>query len=236
MGMEHPNIVKFYQVCYDNRYLNIVMELVQGIPVLDLQEKMGKIPEAMCQIIMRQTTQAIHYFHKKGIVHRDLKLDNLMVSGHDTGNLNDIRVKLIDFGMAKHTNKEGKKVVLSTFCGTLNFMAPEVLDGDFYDESCDVWSLGVMAFQILSGVPPFYANDENALINKILSNNYDFNDKDWAGISVDSKKWIRKLLVLDFKKRSTPQEAIEHVWLSGTASSRVKFDLHPEVLVQLRAT
>jgi len=159
-----------------------------------------------------------------------------MVSGHDTGNLNDIRVKLIDFGMAKHTNKEGKKVVLSTFCGTLNFMAPEVLDGDFYDESCDVWSLGVMAFQILSGVPPFYANDENALINKILSNNYDFNDKDWAGISVDSKKWIRKLLVLDFKKRSTPQEAIEHVWLSGTASSRVKFDLHPEVLVQLRAT
>jgi len=212
------------------------MELVEGIPVLDLLEDLGQIPEPMCQIIMRQTMQAIQYFHKKGIVHRDMKLDNLMVSGYDTGDLNDMRVKLIDFGMAKHTVKSGQKVVLSTYCGTLNFMAPEVLDGDFYDSSCDIWSLGVMAFQILSGHPPFYANNENELINKILSNNYDFNDNDWKGISVDSKKWIRKLLVLDHKKRSTPEEAIEHNWLSGTESSRVKFRLHPEVLVQLRAS
>jgi len=110
-------------------------------------------------------------------------------------------------------------------------MAPEVLDGEFYDTSCDIWSLGVMAFSILSGHPPFYGKDEQDLISKILSNNYDYNDDDWKGISVDSKKWIRKLLVLDTSKRFSAQEAIEHTWLSSNESIRVKFRLHPEVLI-----
>lgn len=107
MGMEHPNIVKFHQCVYDNNYLNIVMELVRGTPLSEHLEGNNKFNEAQCQIIMRQIIRAILYFHAKNIVHRDLKLDNVMIEGLETGDIKDIRVKLIDFGVSKFTNNDG---------------------------------------------------------------------------------------------------------------------------------
>ena len=81
LEMDHPNIVKFYQCVYDNTYINIVMELVKGTTLSDylLDQKNNKIPEAECKIILRQAMHAIKYFHGKGIVHRDLKLDNILI-------------------------------------------------------------------------------------------------------------------------------------------------------------
>ena len=90
MDVDHPNIVKFYQCVYDNKYINIVMELVEGQPLSNYLIKNEKLPEKHCQIIMRQFMHAIKYVHSRGIVNRDLKLDNVMISGTETGDMNDI--------------------------------------------------------------------------------------------------------------------------------------------------
>jgi len=111
--------------------------------------------------------------------------------------LNDIRVKLIDFGLSKYNYKNGEKINLQTYCGTLNFMAPEVVEGKNYDLSCDLWSLGVIAFFILSGKPPFFGKDEIELVRKISSNNFDFPEADECkNFTPKNKKWIRGLLKL----------------------------------------
>lgn len=102
---------------------------------------------------------AIKYFNSKGIVHRDLKPDNIIVMGYDTGDLADLRIKLIDFGMSKLFNPSNK-IDLSTYCGTIDFIAPEIFEGTGYDEKCDIWSIGVIAFFMLSGLPPFLGKDD----------------------------------------------------------------------------
>ena len=125
--MDHPNITKFTQCIYDNLYINIVMELVKGITLTDLVERApgGKLAEGQCQIILRQVLNAMKYFHSRGIVHRDLKTDNIMICGSESKDPQDLVVKMIDFGMSKFS--KGGTINLSTYCGTINFMAPEVL-------------------------------------------------------------------------------------------------------------
>jgi len=233
MGMDHPNIVKFYQCVYDNDYLNIVMELVRGKPLSDYLEEKGRIPEPECQIIIRQIMHAILYFHSKGIVHRDLKLDNVMIDGLGTGDLNDIRVKLIDFGMSKYTNYGGKKINLTTYCGTLDFMAPEVLDALDYDLSCDIWSIGVLAYFVLCGRPPFMGKDDLDLVDKIAKGSYGFDAELWSGLSKDSQKWIQRLLQIKPSKRMRPSAALDHAWLAGEDSAKVKYPVHPHVMMNL---
>lgn len=202
---------------YDNTYINIVMEMVRGIPLTDyMNKKKGKrLPEGESQIIMRQILHAIKYLHARGVVHRDLKLENIMVLGTESGDLNDLRVKLIDFGMSKHTQK-GKKVDLSTYCGTISFMAPEVLsEKDSYDQSCDIWSLGVMAYGLLSGDLPFRGRDDVAIKKNIMQCNYEFDGPVWDQVSEESMELIRELLVKNPQKRFTPEQALQHPWLSG---------------------
>lgn len=215
MGMDHPNIVKFYQCVYDNEYLNIVMELVRGQPLSDYLDQKKRIPEPECQIVVRQMMHALLYLHSKGIVHRDLKLDNVMVDGLGTGNLNDIRVKMIDFGMSKFTNYGGKKINLTTYAGTLDFMAPEILEGLNYDLTCDIWSMGVITYFMLTGYPPFMGKDDSDLVRRIVTCNYEFEESDWVHLSPDSKKWIQRMLKVKPKQRMDPKVALEHAWLSS---------------------
>lgn len=111
-------------------------------------------------------------------------------------------------------------------------MAPEVVEGKKYDLSCDLWSLGVIAFFILGGKPPFFGKDEIELVRRISSNNYDFPETDdCKNFSPLSKKFIRGLLKLKPSDRMTPKEALEHPWLSGETSTKVKYPIHKNILV-----
>lgn len=104
---------------------------------------------------------ATKYYQEQNIVHRDLKLLNILVTGNDSGVAEDLRIKIIDFGNAfMHSDK---KVDLSTNCGTVDFMAPEIIEGTKYDKSCDMWSIGVIAYFLLCGMPPFFAKDDRAI-------------------------------------------------------------------------
>lgn len=224
MDVDHPNIVKFYQCVYDNKYINIVMELVEGQPLSNYLIKNEKLPEKHCQIIMRQFMHAIKYVHSRGIVHRDLKLDNVMISGTETGDMNDIKIKLIDFGMAKLTERDNRKIQLKTYCGTIDFIAPEILAGKTYGQECDLWSAGVIAYFILAGSPPFLADDEKQIAHRILRNNYDFVEPCWheydGDVSLIAQEFISSLLELEPKNRSSPENALAHPWLSGKQSAK----------------
>ena len=101
--------------------------------------------------------------------------------GYDTGDLADLRIKLIDFGMSKLINPI-KKIDLSTYCGTIDFIAPEVFEGTGYDEKCDIWSIGVIAFFMVSGLPPFLGKDDVEVKSKIITCDYEFADEIWTEI------------------------------------------------------
>ena len=209
------------------------MELVRGKPLSSYIEDKGHLSEQECQIIMRQIMRAILYFHSKGIVHRDLKLENVMIEGINTGRIEDIRVKLIDFGMSKFTNHFGERINLTTYCGTLSFMAPEVIEQNDYDLSCDLWSAGVIAFFILSGEAPFYGKDEMSLMKRIVTCNYNLDCEVWENVSPTAIEWIKGLLKIDPKQRMTPEEALNHEWLSSIDSANITYSIHPEVLMKL---
>lgn len=98
--------------------------------------------------------------------------------GSETKKNNDLRVKLIDFGLSKHSKRGNKKIDLNTYCGTIDFMAPEVLEGKSYDESCDLWSIGVIAYICLTGELPFKGRDELGKLKNIVTCNFDFTDED----------------------------------------------------------
>lgn len=180
---------------------------------------------------------AIKYFHSKNIVHRDLKLDNIIIIMDDC--IEESRAKLIDFGMSKLTesmktndNKDNMKIHLSTFCGTIDFISPEVLEGKIYDNSTDMWSVGVIAYFMLGGFPPFMGKTDKEVQKNIITCNWGFDDPIWDTISKDAKDWIDNCLELDPSRRLTADQAIQHKWL---ASHKDLHKLNIEVLMNLHS-
>ena len=213
------------------------MELIKGKTLSDFIEQSEgmRIPEEKCQVVIREVMHAIKYFHSKGIVHRDLKPDNIIVLGYDTDDVSDLRIKLIDFGMSKFTKKGNKKINLSTYCGTIDFIAPEVFEGTGYDQSCDIWSIGVIAYFMLSGTPPFLGKDERQIQSNIITCNYSFSHHIWSTISGKAQEWLDGMLELNPQDRFTPDQALDHIWLSSQHSAKNNYMLHPMVLSNLHA-
>lgn len=145
--------------------------------------KNKRVPEDKAKVIMQQLVSAIKYFHSKNIVHRDLKLDNMMLAPK-TDDDEELRMCLIDFGLSKLTESQAKdldgenthmkSVTLSTFCGTIDFMSPEILEGKQYDSSTDMWSCGVIAYFMLSGEPPFLGKSDKQVQSNITTVNFGF--------------------------------------------------------------
>ena len=121
----------------------------------------------------------------------------------------DAEIKLIDFGLSTYARK-GR--IMRTRVGTPFYVAPEVIKGE-YQKSCDMWSIGVIAYVLLCGYPPFYGDDNEEIFQKIESVDFNYPIEDWASISPNAKDFINKLLEANPKKRMTPYEAMNHTWL-----------------------
>lgn len=136
-----------------------------------------------------QVALGLGHLHNKDFIYRDLKLENILMD--DNGN-----VCLTDFGMAKII-RDGE--LAETFCGTPEYIAPEVLDGKGYDKSADWWSLGILTYEMMFGLPPFYHNSQKEMFRKIKEGEFRFSDK--VKVSDEAKDFIVKLLNRDPKKR-----------------------------------
>ncbi|EER11618.1 Calcium-dependent protein kinase, putative [Perkinsus marinus ATCC 50983] len=209
--LDHPNIIKLFETFEDHRNIYLIMELCTGGELFDRIIEVGHFTEVQAAIIMQQILRAIYYMHENHIMHRDLKPENFLFSTKEP--LEKSCLKIIDFGLS---TKFGKDDIMTTKAGTPYYVAPQVLAGK-YDESCDLWSCGVIMYILLCGYPPFYGETDADVLTKVRLGNYTFNASDWKGISEDAKDLIRKLLKINPRDRYTAEQALNHLWVRNKA-------------------
>ena len=198
--LNNPNIVGFEKFFEDKDNVYILLELCSNQTLNELVKRRKRLGELEVQCYSLQIIRALKYIHNHRIIHRDLKLGNLFLTSK-------LELKLGDFGLAAKLEYDGQR--RKTVCGTPNYVAPEILEkknGHSYE--VDIWSLGVVIYTMLFGVPPFDANDEKIICKKIKMNSYKFPDN----IKVDpsAKKLISSLLNLDPSKRPSLDAIVEH--------------------------
>jgi calcium-dependent protein kinase len=150
-------------------------------------------------------------------VHRDLKPENVLIDKELNNTL-----KIIDFGTSVQYDKSREK--LQTTHGTSYYIAPEVLNKN-YDERCDVWSVGVILYILLSGKAPFDGDDDHEITEQVKIGNYNMKGGIWEVLSEDSKDLIKKMLTYNFKQRVTAKEALNHIWFKNASPTNVDINL-----------
>lgn len=149
--IDHPSICRVIDIFEDQKKFYFVQEYLSGGGLFDsLIQNVGFTENASATIV-RQILSAIKFLHSKKIAHRDIKPENILFESNDA-----INVKLLDFG---NSRKMGENEAMHGVYGTAYYVAPEVLFGD-YDEKCDIWSIGVILYMLLSGNPPFNGNSD----------------------------------------------------------------------------
>ena len=210
-SLHHPNIVSIYDFYITDDKIYIVMELMEGGELFDYVVKKGTLTEDEASEIVRKVISAVVYMHQKNIIHRDLKPENLMLSREPRSPL-DLEVKIIDFGLSKRL--EGP--VTHSFLGTRGYLAPEMLQRREYSRAVDAWALGVIVFVLLCGCLPF--DDEVVSIpsDTDVTQKFHLRFPRWAkNISTSAKDLLSQLLEINPYKRLTPENALDHPWVTG---------------------
>jgi calcium-dependent protein kinase len=211
--LDHPNIIKLYEVYENEDFIYIVMELCNGGELFDRiikRTEMGNpFTEKEAATIFKQLMSAVSYCHSNKIVHRDLKPDNLLL----LNNGDDTHIKIIDFGTSLIFKK--KNTSMFDRVGTAYYISPEVIDG-YYDEKCDVWSCGIILYILLCGYPPFNGRDDEEIFLNIRRLNYSFPSPEWNNISNDAKDLLKSIICDQFM-RLNDEQVLNHIWLKNLA-------------------
>mmetsp|Transcript_88531 Transcript_88531/g.275047 ORF Transcript_88531/g.275047 Transcript_88531/m.275047 type:complete len:605 (+) Transcript_88531:69-1883(+) len=201
--LDHPHICRLLAVYESNTKLALVMECMTGGELFHRIKKQKRFQERDAADAAWQMLLAVNYIHSCGVVHRDLKLENFLYERKDTDFL-----KLIDFGFSKIWEKNTK---MELSCGTLSYVAPEVLK-KCYTSQCDLWSLGVVTYVMLCGKPPFWGSYSEQL-KRMKAESYPMKDSTWLQVSKDAKDLIKALLKDDPKKRLPLDQVLAHPWM-----------------------
>ncbi|HWM87169.1 MAG TPA: serine/threonine-protein kinase [Kofleriaceae bacterium] len=159
-GLQHENIIHVYDFHRERGALFIVMEYVRGIDLYDLLERCGRLPYDVAAVVAMQVARALDYVHYRGIVHRDIKPANIMIARQGG-------VKLMDFGIARDQNYDNDLTMTGTGIGTPSYMSPEQILGDRPDARSDIFSLGIVLYQMVTGRKPFIEDEEKSVMHKI---------------------------------------------------------------------
>jgi calcium/calmodulin-dependent protein kinase I len=203
--VQHPSIVHLADIFESRSKLYIVMQLTKSGDLFDriIQRKFFK--EDVARIVVWKLLSAIRYLHSLGIVHRDLKPENILCADPD----DDTQVLISDFGLSKFASPEE---VMKMPCGTLAYVAPEVLLLQGYSRAVDLWSIGIISYLLLRGGLPFDGKTKTDIIHRTLRGKLNFTHARWKKVSSAAIAFIRRLLAKDPKKRMTVQEAMDHEW------------------------
>lgn len=202
--LSHPTIIKVFEYFEDEHRLYIVLEKCDGGELFYEISNKGSLSEQVSAVICKQLFSCIMYLHDNNIVHRDLKPENILLE--DKGDL--VNIKLIDFGTAVKLNPREK---LSEMIGSSYYISPEIIAGS-YDEKCDMWSLGVILYILLCGMPPFTGNSTKQILQKIGLGKYSMEGNIWNTVSKEAKDLVRKL-ICPAVTRITAKEALMHPWI-----------------------
>lgn len=203
--LSHKNIIEFYETLEDDLKFYIVTELCLGGSLAEKLRKSMKFSEGFTIEIMKQALEAVEYLHSQNIVHRDIKLENILLKDNSSNN-----IKLIDFGCSDYI-KSGE--VLFDCTGSLFYLAPEVIKGN-YTEKADVWSCGILALIMLTGTFPYLGNNLIEIKEEIRCLSYNDINKSIFNISLEAQNFIRQMLEIDQSKRVTARNARKHAWLN----------------------
>lgn len=203
LGMDHPHVARLVDVYESETHLNLVMECMEGGELFERLSKRKRFSENDAANAGWQMLLAVNYIHNRGIVHRDLKLENFLYEREDSDHL-----KLIDFGFS-HIWEPNTKMALS--CGTLAYVAPEVLKKS-YTSQCDLWSFGVILFILLAGYMPFSGSEQNQR-RAIEGGKYSWRHERWVNVSAEAIQLVKALLDTNPTLRPTAEQALQHRWL-----------------------
>uniref|UniRef100_A0A671LC12 non-specific serine/threonine protein kinase n=1 Tax=Sinocyclocheilus anshuiensis TaxID=1608454 RepID=A0A671LC12_9TELE len=215
-NLNHPNIVKLFEVIETEKTLFLVMEYASGGEVFDYLVAHGRMKEKEARAKFRQIVSAVQYCHQKRIVHRDLKAENLLLDA-------DMNIKIADFGFSNEFMVGNK---LDTFCGSPPYAAPELFQGKKYDgPEVDVWSLGVILYTLVSGSLPFDGQNLKELRERVLRGKYRIP----FYMSTDCENLLKRFLVLNPTKRGTLEQIMKERWINALfEDDELKPFLEPE--------
>jgi len=214
-SIDHRSIMKMVDCYEDAKYVHIITEKYTGGELFDKivenSSSYGCLSERKTAEIIKSLLEAVMYLHENGVVHRDIKPENILFES----TMENSPVKLIDFGLAR-THKRGE-APMTNAVGTAYYMSPELLRGK-YDKSTDIWSIGVVAYVLLSGYPPFNGNSDSEINDATRRGKLNFGGTRWLNKSDDAMDFIKCVLRRDPQKRFTAKEALSHPWIRTMAA------------------
>lgn len=234
----HRNILELVEFFEEEDKFYLVFEKLRGGSVLTHIHKRRHFSEQEAGIVVQDIASALDFLHNKGMAHRDLKPENILCEHEDR--ISPVKICDFDLGSGIKLNSDSSPIStpeLLTPCGSAEYMAPEVVEAfseeaTIYDKRCDLWSLGVILYIMLSGYPPFVGRCgsdcgwemgepchacQNTLFESIQEGKYEFPETEWAHISSSAKDLISKLLVRDAKLRLSAAQVLQHPWVQGGA-------------------
>ena len=211
--LDHPNVIKMLDAFETAMDFVVVMEFAQGV-LNDVLERDATLPESEVRRIAEQLISALHYLHSNRVIHRDLKPQNILIGS-------DGCVKVCDFGFARSMSKSS--LVMTSIKGTPLYMAPELVQEQPYDHSVDLWSIGVILYELFVGKPPFYTNSMYALLNRIAKEDVKYPDT----MSNTFKSFLQGLLIKKPRERLNWPNVLDHPFVRGFAASEGPQDIGP---------
>ena len=208
-ALDHPNVIKLYEVFEDHKYFYLVTEYCSGGELFDRILAMGRYSEVEASRLMQKILLAANNLHQNNVCHRDLKPENFMFESPEA----DSELKLIDFGLSNKFFFRFGSSELNSFVGTPNYIAPEVLLGR-YGAMCDMWSVGVIMYAMLSGRFPFSGETPNDVFARVLSGEFSISSEVWENVSPLAIDLLSKLLTSNPSHRLPADKALAHPWLS----------------------
>ena len=210
--LNHPNIIRLYNVLETEEEINILLEYAENGSLYSLIQKENGLSENRAYKYFIQIVNAVYFLHQNNIIHRDIKPENILIGENDT-------LKLCDFGWAKELTVNNR----STFCGTVEYMAPEIVGSEKYDYSVDVWSLGILLYELLMGHSPFRAKKEKNTMIKIKLHNLVF-DKE-KNLSEDCLNLINGLLDINPLNRLKLKDIFKHPFIISNFKKEKKLSI-----------
>lgn len=212
--LSHPNILKMLTYFWDNEKIYLILEFAQEGELFKVLNNTPhkRFDEPTAAYYLRQVADALRYCHMQSVIHRDIKPENLLLFSHHV-------IKLADFGWSVHAPSKSR----NTMCGTIDYLPPEMVNSETYNEFVDNWCLGVLCYEFLCGQPPFESKAQNDTFKKIRNVMYGFKPH----MSEGSRNLISKLLVQIPKSRLPLKDVIEHKWIKKNCDMFIKTKLHP---------
>uniref|UniRef100_A0A0R3W9R8 Protein kinase domain-containing protein n=1 Tax=Taenia asiatica TaxID=60517 RepID=A0A0R3W9R8_TAEAS len=225
LHLGHENVVRLRDVFESNDYILLVSEYVEGRPLFEYFACLSELSEKLISSTVKQINRGLMYLHDLGIAHRDLKPNNLLIN--KVGE--DVVVKISD---AAFSTVVGMDMEMELVNGDITFTAPEIFLTHKHGPPVDMWALGVLLFIMVSGVEPFKRENEMDSFRAILKGEFNFDGREWEGISMHCKDLIRRLLAVEPVIRLTAIQTTNHKWVSGEETAK---HILPEIPYRLES-